>query len=109
LTGLAAISLFGPKFPFGTLTVNVVGCFVMGGVMYVGLNTTLLSETARITFATGVLGGLTTYSAFNYETLKYFLDGNWSLGVLYVTSTLAACGVAGLVGLGLARQVFGPG
>jgi CrcB protein len=107
--GLATIAAFGPKFPFGTLAVNVVGCLVMGGVMYVGLNTNLLSETGRIVFATGILGGLTTYSAFNYEALKYFLDGEWSTGLLYVLTTLITCAVAGLVGLGVARQIFGPG
>jgi len=56
LVALGAPLLLGPTFPWGTLTVNVVGSLLLGLVMQVGLTSDLLSPTARITLATGVLG-----------------------------------------------------
>ncbi|HET9315661.1 MAG TPA: CrcB family protein, partial [Vicinamibacteria bacterium] len=68
LVSMAALRLLGAGFPYGTLTVNVLGSFLLGAIMHVGVTTTLLSPTARLVLATGVMGGFTTYSSFNYET-----------------------------------------
>src|SRR5437763_1175971 len=56
------LRVLGPAFPYGTLAVNVMGSFLLGAVMHVGLQTELLSPTARLVLATGVMGGFTTYS-----------------------------------------------
>ena len=70
-------------------------------------NTTssMISETMRLTIMTGFLGGLTTYSSFNYETTRFFQDRAWGAGALYVGATLVGCYVAGLTGLGLAKAL----
>jgi fluoride exporter len=97
----------GPAFPYGTLAVNVIGSFLLGAIMHVGLNTTILSPGARLVLGTGVMGGFTTYSTFNYETLQYLQEGAWGLAGLNVSATLVICLVAGVLGVVAARLVVG--
>jgi CrcB protein len=101
------LSALGSAFPWGTFAVNVIGSFLLGGIMHVGLATPLLSPTARLTLSTGVMGGFTTYSSFNYETLRQLQDGAWPLALLYVGATLLTCLVAGWAGMALARAIWG--
>jgi len=90
----------GLEFPFGTLAVNVLGSFLIGLVQQVALESTLISETARLALAVGVLGGFTTYSSFSYETVRLAGTGAWATAALNVVATTALC-LAGC-GLGLA-------
>ena len=108
LISLAALRLLGPGFPYGTLAVNLIGSFLIGLIMHVALNSTLISPTVRIFLTTGVMGGLTTYSAFNYETLALGADGEWLLAAANVAVTVVACIGAGLLGLALGRLAVGP-
>jgi len=102
-----ALAVLGAGFPYGTLAVNVLGSFAIGFVMQVGLATPLLSPTLRLTLTTGFLGGFTTYSSFNYETIRYLQDGAWRLAAANVVVTLAVCLIAGIAGVALARSLFG--
>jgi CrcB protein len=95
----------GPAFPYGTLAVNVIGSFLLGVVMQAGGDASPLSPTARLVLGTGVMGGFTTYSAFNYETLQYLQQGAWATAGLYVAATLLGCLGAGAVGLAVARAL----
>jgi CrcB protein len=97
----------GTAFPYGTLIVNVVGSFLLVFVMHAALRTDLLPSTARIAIATGVLGGFTTYSTFNYETLRFFQNGATALGVLNLAATVVGCLSAGLLGWATARSLVG--
>ena len=97
----------GAAFPWGTLAVNVLGSFLLGLLMEVSLTTDLLPPTLRLALATGVLGGFTTYSTFNYETLRFFQEDAWLLGFLNLGATVAACFVAGLLGLLCGRLLTG--
>ena len=97
----------GPAFPYGTLAVNVIGSFLLGLVMQAGLDTTLISPTARAVLGTGVMGGFTTYSTFNYETMEYLREGAFGLAGLNVAATLLLCLLAGAAGLSLARWLVG--
>ena len=97
----------GPAFPYGTLAVNVIGSFLLGVIMQAGLDTTVLSPTARVVLGTGVMGGFTTYSAFNYETLQYLQQGAWATAALYVVTTLLVCLGAGALGMLAARLWLG--
>ena len=65
-----ALATLGASFPWGTLAVNVLGSFLLGLLMQVGITTSLLSPTLRLALTTGVMGGFTTYSTFNYETIR---------------------------------------
>jgi CrcB protein len=107
LLSLGALRLLGASFPYGTLTVNVLGSFLIGLIMHVGLETTLISPTVRIFLTTGVMGGLTTYSAFNYETLQLASEGDWHLAAGNVAATVVTCLAAGSLGLAAGRAVVG--
>ncbi|MBX3190904.1 MAG: fluoride efflux transporter CrcB [Labilithrix sp.] len=107
LVAQATARLFGTAFPYGTLIVNLVGCFLMAAVMHVALTTTRISETMRFALATGFLGGLTTYSAFNFETTKLASDGFSARAALYFGLTVVGCLVAGFAGLVVARRIVG--
>ena len=75
--------------------------------MQIGLATSLLSPTLRMTLTTGFLGGFATYSTFNYETIRYVQDGAWRLALGNVAITLIACLAAGFAGVALGRTLFG--
>ncbi|HEY2387900.1 MAG TPA: fluoride efflux transporter CrcB [Candidatus Binatia bacterium] len=109
LVVLGAPALLGQEFPWGTLIVNVVGSLLIGVVMHLGLTTDMMTATTRITLATGMLGGFTTYSSFNYETLRFCQQGAWGRALLNVGVTLVTCALAGVAGFALARRIAGAG
>lgn len=106
-TALWAASALGTTFPFGTLIVNVAGSFVLGFLMHIAASSELLAPDLRLMLTTGVMGGFTTYSTFNYETTQYFRESAWAAGVLNIAATVIGCLIAGLAGLALARLIFG--
>ncbi len=103
LVGIWAAEVLGPAFPWGTLLINAVGSFLISVIMHLGLAAGALSPDLRIVLATGVMGGFTTYSSFNYEMLAYFQRGAALLGLAYLATTAAGCLAAGWLGLILAR------
>jgi len=108
LVGLGATRLFGPALPLGTLTVNLLGCFLMGLVMALASSGHGLPDTTRLVLATGFLGGLTTYSAFNFETTRLlFTDKDVTAGALYFLTTTVGCLALGLLGALAGRRLAG--
>jgi fluoride exporter len=105
--GGIAPRVFGEAFPYGTLVVNLLGSFLISVVMGVALSTSLVPVNLRIFLTTGIMGGFTTYSAFNYETLALLQQRLWFTGGLNVVTTVLGCLVAGLLGLLLARVLVG--
>jgi CrcB protein len=97
----------GPAFPFGTLTVNVIGSYLLAVVMYAGMETSLFSTTVRLALATGVLGGFTTYSTFSYETLRYLQTGAHYTALVNVAATVVVCLLACWLGWVSARWILG--
>ena len=92
-------------FPWATLIVNVVGCFLIMLIMTVATALTMRTN-LRLFLTTGVMGGLTTYSTFDYETTKFFFeDGAPLMAFANIGATLVACFVAGLLGLWLAHAL----
>jgi CrcB protein len=92
-----AARTLGADFPRGTLLVNVAGSFVLAVV--VALPATRLSPEVRLFLGAGILGGFTTYSSFNTETLALLEQGSTALGVANVAITVLGCLAAGLAGL----------
>lgn len=107
LVSLWALRVLGPGFPYGTLAVNVLGSFLLGAIMQVGLTSELLSPSVRIVLATGVMGGFTTYSSFNYETLLYVQAGRLSWAAANLAITVVTCLLAGMLGLWAGRLLTG--
>lgn len=77
-----APKLFGTQFPYGTLIVNVVGGLLIGLIMELSLTTELISPNLRLFLTTGIMGGLTTFSTFSYETINLFSSGSYILSCL---------------------------
>jgi CrcB protein len=91
LTALVAAQWFGAEFPYGTLIVNLAGAFIIGLVQEVGSDALLIPDHARIFITTGMMGGLTTYSTFSYETVKLMETNAWHQAWIniFVTTTIA--------------------
>jgi fluoride exporter len=107
LIALGTPRILGTSFPYGTLIVNVVGSFLLGALMHLGLTTNVISPTPRLVLTTGVLGGFTTYSTFNYETMEYLREGALALAGLNVAATLLLCLLGGALGLAAGRWLAG--
>ena len=98
---------FGTTAPVGTFIVNVVGSFLLAFVMHISTATEWISPDVRLGLTSGVLGGFTTYSTFNFETTYFFRTGAWLYGTLNILITVVACLAAGIIGLALARLIAG--
>jgi CrcB protein len=96
----------GPGFPWGTLAVNVLGSFFLGLIVQVALAADL-APTLRLTLTTGVMGGFTTYSTFNQETLQYLQRSDWLLGFANLAVTVVTCLIAGALGIFAGRMLAG--
>lgn len=104
LTGVAALRLIGPGFPWATLLVNVAGSFVMG-VVVVTLAHLGGNRWAPLVM-TGVLGGFTTFSAFSLDALTLWERGQQGLAAMYVAASVGFSLAAIVAGLWLARSLF---
>ncbi|WP_417709111.1 fluoride efflux transporter CrcB [Roseibium aggregatum] len=106
LVSLVTLRVFGPGFPVGTLTVNVVGSLIMG--LFIGWlvrNETADLQTLRYFVATGFLGGFTTFSAFSLDTSVLWERGDTHLALIYVVVSVVLSILAVFAGLMLMRQV----
>ena len=74
--------LFSTQLPYGTLIVNVLGGLFIGLIMELSITTNLISPSLKLFLITGILGGLTTFSTFSYETITLFTEGKFILGML---------------------------
>jgi CrcB protein len=104
LIGRWAFERFGGAFPVGTVGVNLIGCFALGAALHVATAWSL-TPPLRAAILIGFLGGFTTYSSFNQETIALFAAGSAGAAVLNVVLTLAGGLAAGWLGLVVARQV----
>jgi fluoride exporter len=95
----------GTGFPWGTLAVNVVGSFLICAIMHLGAVADVIPPNLRLFLTTGIMGGFTTYSAFNHETYAYAQRGAYALAALNVGLTLALGFGAGIAGDLVARML----
>jgi fluoride exporter len=105
LVGIWASERLGTSFPYGTLIVNVTGCFLIAVVMQTALNIATFPPNLRFALTTGFMGGLTTYSSFAYETTKLAHDGARASALVNFAVTTGACFVAVLLGLAAAAAI----
>jgi fluoride exporter len=104
LVGSAVMNRMGGHFPYGTLIVNVSGCFVVGLAMTVLTEKLHLHPNWRLLLVVGFLGGYTTFSALGWETYSALQNGGRWIGLLNVAAT-AVCGyLAVWLGAAIARQ-----
>jgi fluoride exporter len=95
----AAKAAFGQAFPYGTLLVNVLGCFAIGilAATWAGSST----QTLRLLIITGFLGGFTTFSAFGLETHRLLTTGHTTLALLNIAVNV----IVGLSAVGAGMRV----
>ncbi len=103
LTGLGMARLMGKGFPWGTLTVNIVGSFAMGVLVVVLAH--LGGNRLAPFLMTGVLGGFTTFSAFSLDAVTLYERGQLGIAALYVGASVVVSIAALFAGLLLARSV----
>lgn len=102
---LWARGVLGAAFPYGTLLVNLAGCFLIALASQLAISTPWVSPTLRLTLTTGFIGGLTTYSSFNFESTNLLQERAWGSAGVYVGVTLVGCLAAGVLGLVVARRI----
>lgn len=104
LTGVAAVRLLGHGFPWGTLTVNILGSFLMGIVVVTLAN---FSATRFAPFLmTGLLGGFTTFSAFSLDAVTLYERGDIGGAAIYVATSVGVSIAALFAGMALARSIL---
>ncbi len=95
---------FSSSFPFGTLAVNIIGCFLIGFVF--GLSEKgNLSQEWRLFLATGIIGGFTTFSAFSNETFFMLRDGLFLNASLYIASSILIGLLATFIGFTIIKFI----
>ncbi len=104
LVALGAARWIGTEFPYGTLLVNLAGAFLIGLVQQLAA-ASVLSADSRLLLSTGVMGGLTTYSAFSYETVRLLQLGAWRAAAINVGVTTALCLALSLAGMAAGRAL----
>jgi fluoride exporter len=103
---LWAAQRLGTAFPYGTLIVNLAGCFAMAAIVHAA-GTLAWSPTARVAVTVGFLGGFTTYSSFNHETTRLFEQGASGAALVNVALTVLGGLMAGWLGAAVARLLVG--
>ena len=103
LQGLLQIRA-GTTFPYGTLLVNLTGCFLLGLIGQFTLNRMVISPDWRVAIAVGFFGGYTTFSSFGWETAKMLEEGAWLQAVAYVGASVIAGLLLSFAGIRLANR-----
>lgn len=105
LMGVAAVSRFGALFPWGTLTVNVVGSFVIGVVATLADERGALGADTRTFLVVGVLGGFTTFSSFSLESVRLAEGNELAQATINIGANLILAIGATVLGIALTRTL----
>jgi CrcB protein len=107
--GLAGlVQRVSADFPYGTMSVNVLGCLVIGIVGAYFAGPALVREEWRLAILIGLLGGFTTFSTFSFETFQLMNDGAWTRAGANVLLTNFLCLSTTWIGYRLTEHFVGP-
>jgi CrcB protein len=106
LTGLAMTRWIGTGFPWGTITVNIVGSFVIGLLTELIARKVSMPMETRLLLVVGFLGGFTTFSSFSLDTMALFERGESLSAFAYVAASVLLSLGAAFGGLALGRSLF---
>ncbi len=104
-TSSAVYSITGRDFPYGTLTVNVVGSLLMGLLSILLIERMSLGPEWRAAILVGLLGGFTTFSTFSLETLNLIQEGEHMRALMNVLISVVVCVSAAWLGVIAGRQL----
>jgi len=93
------------SFPIGTLFVNLIGCFLLGGIGQFGLDHISFPPEWRVAITMGFFGAFTTFSSFSWETVHMFEDGDWIQATVYVSASVLGGLLLVRTGMRLAKMV----
>ncbi len=97
--------VFGRDFPWATLSINVMGCFIMGFLFFETLERISINPELRTGMLTGGLGAYTTFSTFSLETLVLFENGESAKALIYMFASLFLCVAATFAGGWISRSI----
>ena len=103
LQGLVQVRT-GGTFPYGTLLINLSGCFLLGLIGQLTLNRMVIPPDWRVAIAVGFFGGYTTFSSFGWETAKMLEDGEWLPATTYVAASVVIGLLLSVAGIRLANR-----
>ena len=103
LQGIVQVRASG-AFPYGTLLINLTGCFLLGLIGQLTLNRLLISPDWRVAITVGFFGGYTTFSSFGWETAKMLEDGEWLRATTYVAASVFVGLFLSVAGIRLANR-----
>jgi fluoride exporter len=93
----------GSTFPWGTLLINLTGCFLLGLIGQITLNRMMVSPDWRMAITVGFFGGYTTFSSFGWETAKMLEGGEWLPATGYVAASVVIGLLLSVAGIRLAN------
>jgi CrcB protein len=93
----------GGTFPWGTLLINLTGCFLLGLIGQIMLNRMMISPDWRVAITVGFFGGYTTFSSFGWETAKMLEGGEWLPATGYVAASVVIGLLLSVAGIRLAN------
>lgn len=100
-----AAEKFGAEFPYGTLIVNVIGCFIIGAFMTMATERLIINPYWRLLVTVGFVGGLTTFSSFSYETFRLLQDADLVMALYNIVLNLILGFCATWMGISLVRLI----
>lgn len=89
----------GPAFPFGTLSVNLVGSFLLGLFLTLTTGRFVVDPRWRTLIAVGFFGSFTTFSSYTFESMALVTGGQWGMGLLNLFGSAALGALAALGGI----------
>lgn len=92
-------------FPWGTFSVNILGCFLIGIIMGMSFQSSINTQT-RLLLATGFCGGFTTFSTYSLEIFELYQRGEAGISMLYLFASILAGFLSVWLGLWLVRVLF---
>lgn len=93
-------------FPYSTLLINLIGCFLLAFVFRYLATFSMISNTLITGLGIGLIGSFTTFSAFSIQTAELILDKNYTVAGLYVVSSIAAGFLAAALGVYVSNRLI---
>lgn len=106
LVAMQMLRFFGPGFPWGTLSVNIIGSLAMGFLAGAFAHRWQVSPEIRMFLMTGILGGFTTFSAFSLDVSLLMERKDYMMSAFYIIGSISLSVAALFIGLRLARMLF---
>ena len=98
IISMQASRLFTGRIPIGTLCVNILGGLLIGLILELNSRTNVVSPQMKLFLTTGLMGGLTTFSTFSYETVGLFSDGSYTSAMINIILNVVLSLVGVIIG-----------